>query len=364
MSHGQHCYHATVRQPVLPLSALPPLRLPHDLELFGRTFRVTLSTGCTFAPDTLMRAIADTSLDALLRKQAPRKHLSMKKFVYAATGRHRALEGTQKLLVKEFSGFIDEELMRQALNGQQVAFARTSSWQDVLRGLGDGEDILNDIASCFAACDLHVMDVIKTPGKNSRDEADAYFTGLFSPGISAWRAMSPGTGMQVSILVEVALQALVWLEHRLVTRTGAPLIADSAVLPLLDVSQRPVGNWLTELLAQAKCKRLRHLEWRLAAKGIKHLDRPISADLMRKWSAASTRLMPKSAMEVVVGVIETDLQRLRARSRWYVARYFTFLGALVRAGTEGPRPEWGEVQKWMAARLQAAYELQCRSRPA
>lgn len=353
-----------MQPPVLSLSALPPLRLPHDLELFGRTFQVTLSTGCTFAPDTLMRAIADTSLDAMLRKQAPRQHLSMKKFVYAVTGRHRASEGTKKLLVKEFSGFIDEELMKQALNGQPVAFDRTSSWQDVLRGLGDGEDILTDIASCFAACDLHVMDVIKIVGKDSRVEAEAYFTSLFGPGISAWRVMSPRTGMQISILVEVALQALVWLEHRLVTRTGAPLIASSATLPLLGVSQRPMGNWLTELLAQAKCKSLPQLERRLAAKGIKHLGRPISADLMRKWSAASARLMPRPAMQAVVGVIEADLQRLRARSRWYVARYFTFLGALVRAGTVGPRPEWGEVQAWMAARLQEAYELQYRDRPA
>jgi hypothetical protein len=67
-----------VKYPLFPPSAVPPLSFSHDLELFGRKFQVRLSTGCTFAPDTLLRAVADISWDAMLRQQAPRYHLSMR----------------------------------------------------------------------------------------------------------------------------------------------------------------------------------------------------------------------------------------------------------------------------------------------
>lgn len=230
-----------MRPPALPPSALPALSLPHELELFGRAFQVYLSTGCTFSPYTLTRAVADSSWDAMMRKQVPGYHLSMRKFVYAVTGRHEASEGTKKLLVKEFAGFMDPDLMHRALSGEEVPYERTSSWGDVLRGLAGGGEILNDIATCFAACDLHVMEVTTTFGDARRDEAGEYFTSLFGPGVWAWREMNPRMGMQVSIPVDVALKALAWLEHRLVTRAGDDLTAKSATLPLLRAERRPMG---------------------------------------------------------------------------------------------------------------------------
>ena len=72
----------------LPASPYSPLALPHSLEVFPAGMPLYATPFWTFDADTVLRVLADMSLQALLRAEAPTVLSTIKKAVAAGRGIH------------------------------------------------------------------------------------------------------------------------------------------------------------------------------------------------------------------------------------------------------------------------------------
>jgi hypothetical protein len=344
--------------PLLPVTDYPPVQLPHAFELFGQ-LKVHISTGFTFSPDTLARAVLDTSLDAVLRRHLPQWHLLIREFVYSVDGKHTPSPTTKRRLLKELAPIIPQSALCDALDGQQVATQRVSDWASMLQGLHGGGGLLNELATCLAGCDAHLLQfVAELAQQQGKAAADAHLQSLFCEELAAWRALNPRLLMQVCLLVEVALKALAWLECRADQPSAGPDPQTSCLDVLLAPGRRPMGHWLAEVCASSGCANLRkladELHWRVT-----YHRKPISYDLLRKWSGSSTVLMPAAAMPLVLAGVRKKNWAETLPNRFYVARFLTFVCDLLRAGSTGEAiAPWEEVQAQVRSRYEQAYRLQ------
>ncbi|MFC5496281.1 hypothetical protein ACFPOE_01925 [Caenimonas terrae] len=344
----------------IPVSSRPALALPHPMELFGDGFKVHLSTGVTFSPDTLARAVLDKGLAAAIRDGLPLHYQSLRKLLYIARGEHTPTSTTKKLLALQFEGILDRQDLERALAGESVPAAAASDWLTLLKGLqGDG-GVLAQIASCLAACDAHVLEFVAPLALQSgREAAGAHLDALFGEERSAWQALNPRLLTHVIVLVEVALKTLAWLECRLEPGPAGRDRQRSGVDGLLAPDGRPMGNWLFEVCEASGCRDLGRLSQELLRRGSRHLKRPISHGLLRRWSSPKSGVMPRVAVLPVLAGVDLQTQVRRLESRYDVARFFTFLCDLLRAATVGePRPSWEEVQAQVRSRYAQAYRLQ------
>lgn len=343
--------------PLLPVSAYPPLELPHPLQLFGREFKVRLSTRLTFSPDTLARAVLDTSLDAVLRKEMPQWHLLLRKLLYTAQRKHTPSSTTKQLLVTQLAPVIPVESLRRALAGEEVASAPSSDWATVLQGLKDGGGELNALATCLAACDAHLLEFVAPLARQDKGAANTHLEMLFAEEIATWRALNPHLLMQVCLLVEVALKALAFVEFQGPHPAAGPDPRASCFDVLLSPGLRPVGQWLKEVYTASDCKNLGQLAGRLEWRS-KYHGRHISHDLLRKWSSSKKGVMPAPAMRPLLAAVRQKNWADTLPGRFYVARFFTFICDLLRASTIGEPPAWELVQAQVRSRYAQAYRLQ------
>jgi hypothetical protein len=330
------------------------------MELFGDGFKVHLSTAVTFNPDTLARAVLDTGLAAVIRDGLPLYYHSLRKLLYIAGGKHTPTATTKTVLMQQFERVLHREDLERALNGENAPADPTSDWAAVVQGLQGEGDALLHVASCLAACDAHVLEFVGPLALQSgREVADAHLNALFGGERAAWQALNPRLLMQVFLLVEVALKTLAWLECRLEPGPAGRGLQHSAVDRLLAPDRKPIGNWLYEVCDASGCRDLGKLSEELLRRGSLHLKRPISHGLLRRWASSSSGVMPRVAVSPVLAGVGLQKQVDRLRSRYYVARFFTFLCDLLRAATVGePRPSWEEVQAQVRSRYAQAYRLQ------
>jgi hypothetical protein len=337
----------------------PVLKLPRPLELFGREFKVRTSTGLTFSPDTAARAVLDMSMDTAMRTYLPRHYQVMKKLLYAAAGRHAPSGTTRKLIAREFASVFPAHQLQLLLDGEPVpdAYGPTSDWAAVLRGMQGSEGVFVDVASCLAACDEQTFYVRALTQAGRREEAEAYVGQLLRPDVAAWTSLNPALTPEVLVLVEIALKCLAWLECRLEPPPSGRDKERSSVDALLDLPQRPMGNWLSEVCEASGCKNLGQLSTKLQFRS-KYLGRPIAHDRLRSWSSPRRGLMPRAAVKPLLVAVRLPERVLPLESRYYVARLFTFLSDLLRAGTRGAPPPWEEVQAHLRSRFADTYRLQ------
>jgi hypothetical protein len=342
----------------VPVSVYAPIELPHPLELFGKNFRVHISTHFTFNPDTVSRAAADVSLDAGLRKAAPAAHQLLRKVAYVAAGKHKPSESTKRIIAKEFEPVVPSETMLRALDGGDVPLEPRSDWDTVLQGLERGKDeFLKHLCRLLAACDAHALYVRALTKGGQTKQAVAYVDRLFRPDIEAWVRFNPSLVLNLYVPVEVALKAIAWAECRGPHPEAGPDPHTSCLDSLLLPGRRPMGHWLAEVCAASGCRNLRQLETRLPPQAMHH-GRPISHDLLRKWSSCVKVVMPAAAMPPVIAAVRGKNWVDTLPSRFYVARFLTFLCDLLTAGTMGERPAWEDVQAQVRSRYAQAYRLQ------
>jgi hypothetical protein len=372
------------RAACLPVSGYPPLKLPHPVELFGSSFQLRISTALTFSPDTLARAVLDTSMDAAVRKGLPKWHLLLRELAYIIDRKHTPTKTTKAVLMRQLAPVLPEEALRRALSGQEVATAQASDWAQVLKGLEhrqereererrergespDGSDTgdgtLKALATCLAACDAHVLEHLWPLARQDKAAADLHLQSLFAEEHAAWRSLNPRLLIHVSLLVEVSLKALASLECRGPHPAAGPDPQTSCVDGLLSPGLRPIGQWLKEVCTASECKNLarlaRRLEWRS-----KYHDRAISHDLLRTWSGSKKGVMPAAAMTPVLAAVRHKNWADTLPNRFYVARFFTFVCDLLRAATIGEPPDWAVVQEQVRSRYAQAYRLQVAHTPA
>ena len=348
----------------IPVSVYAPLELAHRLELFGNEFKVHISTHFTFNPDTISRAVMDVSLDASMRRWAPAAHQLLRKVAYVAAGKHQPSETTKRLIVRHLEPVVPSDEVRRALDGHDDPVQPRSDWDTFLKGLEGGQDeVLKDLCRCLAACDAHALHIRALARAGAPEAAQAHVAALFNADISAWVDLNPSLQPLLYVLIEVALKALAWVECRLEKLPdGAPTQA-SCLDGLLAPGRRPLGNWLGEVCAASGCRNLGQLADRLQWRSQYH-ERPISHDLLRKWSSSRKLLMPAAAMPATLAAVGPRNWAETLPGRFYAARLLTFLCALLRAGTNGPTPSWEEVQDQLRSRYAHAYRLQCQQPPA
>lgn len=348
------------RAPPLPVSAHPPVKLHRPLEVFGRSFLVHMSTPLTFSPDTALRAVVDMSLQTAIRTWQPSHHQLLKKLSYIAKGKHKISQGTKDLTVgdKDFARLVAPGITARILDGEQLPVGPPSDWAAVLIGLeGDEETVFHDVATCLAACDAQVFHIQALARVGRGVEGQAYLETLIAPAVEPWKAAIPGLDSQVLMLVEIALKTLAWLECRLDPPAGGHNAQLSGVAGLLDPGHRPLGNWLREVYQASGCKDLEKLSRKLEWKDT-YLGRPIKYGLLRRWSGSLKVAMPQAALQPVLSAVLIKERAQTLDSRFYVARMFTFLCDLVRAGTQGTAPPWEEVQALIKSRHAEAHRLE------
>jgi hypothetical protein len=352
-----------------PISAYAPIALERPLLAFGSQFKVHVSTKLTLSPDTVLQAVIGSSLQTLLRTKASGKHQLVKKLLYIAAGKHRASEGTKKLLRDEFSKVLPIHDLNVLLDG--IALEKQtpagSDWGAVLKGLQvngarEGEPFY-DIASHAANLDKQLLQIHDLVRNEDRVEAEARIRLILGPGAIAWQSLNAGLPHNTVLpLIETALDTFAWLECKISAELRLDSQNESRVTALLEPGYRPIGHWLQEVREAAGCKNLEHLSKRLSAKEAKHLGRDISYDLLKKWSSSTKTVMPAAAVQSVLRVIPIKKSFNLLKDRYYVARFFTFLCDLVQAATQGRAPSLEEAQRQIKARYNDVYRAKsCQS---
>lgn len=342
----------------IPVSVYAALDLPHPLELFGSEFKVHISTHFTFNPDTIARAVTDMSLDAGIRKWASDAHQLLRKVAYVAAGKHQPSETTKRVIARHLAPVVPADATLRALAGHDESVQPRSDWQTFLDGMqGSSDDAVKDICRCLAACDAHALHVRSLAVAGQPDAAIAHVAELLEADVAAWVELNPSLQPPLYVLVEVALKTMAWLECRAFGPQASPPPEKSGLDGLLLPRRRPVGHWLSQVCDASVCHNLGELSAKLAWRSTYRAD-PISHDLLRKWSSCKRTVMPTAALGPVLGAVRVRSRVEALESSFYAARLFTFLCALLRAGTRGPKPSWHDVQAQLRSRYLQVYRLQ------
>jgi hypothetical protein len=343
----------------IPVSVYPPLTLARPLSVFGPAFKVHLSAYATLSPDTVMQASLDTSLHSFLHAEMPDWTLSLKKLLYIGTGKHRPSDGTKRLLKGQFKGVFEPDALNAVLHAQEPPEAPPhSDWDLVLRGMHRGEPgLVRDIATGLAAYDHEVLQMRALHRAGDQAAAQAAANQLLGNSLQAWKSLTPplATPTRVVLLVDSSLQVL----STLICTADAPSVdlaaRETHITSLMAPGHRPLGHWLTEVRSACDCRTLAELSQRLLKVDAKHLQRPISHDLLKKWSSSQKVAMPRTAVKPVLSGVRITEQAELLNNRFYVARFLTFLCDLVFAATPGEAPLWPDCQAQVRERFVQIY---------
>jgi hypothetical protein len=348
------------RSGAIPVSTYPPLQLARPLAMFGKGFQVHVSSALTLSLDTTLQAIFGMSQLTLIRNDFPQMHLTMKKLIYSGLRKHVPSAGTKRLITQTFEKFINREALFAVLNGKEPPpTPQESDWNTVLRGMGGNEgEFFFDVATHLAAFDAQLADVRRLALNNQPAEAKVQSGALLGDAEQAWQAINPCLSHKVMLLVEIALKTLVWIECKSHDSNRSPLPVESKVAALLSPKRRPMGNWLAEVRVAYVCSNLSALSTKLFGVNAKHHGRAVSYDLLKKWSSSKDTVMPPAAVTPVLSGVLIDERADLLKSRFYVARFLTFICDLTWAGTEGATPVWAQSQKQIESRYAQLYRLE------
>lgn len=348
------------RSTAMPVSSYLPLQLPRRLAVFGKEFQVHVSSALTLSLDTTLQAVFGTSQLTLIRNKLPHIHMTLKKLMYSRLGKHVPSTGTKNLIAQHLGEFIDRDALSAVLNGQEPPLSlQESDWNIVLRGMGGKEgEFFYDVAAHLAAYDDQMAGIRKLALNDQMAEAKVQLQSLLGDADQAWQALNPCLSHKVVLLVEIALRTLAWIECKSYASAKSPIRQESKVTTLLSQSHRPMGHWLVEVRTAYGCDSLTGLNTKLFGVNAKHHGRAISYDLLKKWSSSKDIVMPQSAVKPVLsGVLIHERSNL-LESRFYVARFLTFMCDLTWAGTEGAAPVWAQAQEQIKSRYAQLYRLE------
>jgi hypothetical protein len=345
-----------------PLSVYAPVLLARPLSVFGAKFEVHLSASCTLSMNTVMQTVTDTSLQTLLRTEQPALFQHLKTLHYAGIGKHRPSETTRKRIRQDFKLF-GSDAVSAVLDGREPPpFTHQSDWRVMLMGMnGGGDAFVRDMATDLALWDdqaLHIRELVRT---GQQDQAHALTEALLETCPLAWKALNPCIlqAPQVLIVVESSLQVLA----RLVCRIDMPSVdlpsRESWVTQLLGTGRRPLGHWLRDVQRASGCPSLPALAQCLLSAGARHhKDRPISYDLLKKWSSSKRVVMPQTAVKPVLRGVRIRERAEMLEFRYYVGRFLTFLCDLTCAGIPGEAPAWADIQAQIKSRYSQIYRVE------
>lgn len=356
-------HNLTPAQPAkLPVSPFAPVALARPLSVFGPSFEVHLSAACTLSPDTLLRAVRDTSLQTFLRDKEPEHHQSLRILLYAGTGKHKPSQTTKKFIQKRFKLLGEAEAIHAVLDGLEPPPAPLASdWNHFRKGMNSGADrFVEDIATNLAAWEEQALKIRKLKQAGNQAQAANQTLALLGEGLPAWKALNPGLlqAPQALLLVESSLQTLA----KLMCDIDLPSVdlpsRESTVTQLLEPSRKPLGHWLHQVMHASDCTNLAVFAQHLLRVDARHLDRVISHDLLKKWSSSKNIAMPQTALEPVLRGVAVRDRAERLADRYYLARFLSFLCDLTWASIPGSTPSWPDIQAQMTSRYKAVHRLE------
>lgn len=352
----------------IPLSAYAPVPLARPMSVFGAKFKVRVSTSFTLSLDTVLQAVMDTSLLTFLRTEVPGIYQSFKKLLYAEAGKHRLSEGTKKLIQHELKLLNAPDTIAAALNGQQLPPSPPEShWKLVLQGMKGGEsNFVRDIANSLAAWDGEALKIWELSRAGDMEQAHARTEALLRTSLPSWEALNPRLleSPRILILVESSLQTLTKLMCGVNMPTMDLPSRESQITQLLDAGRRPLGHWLHEVTRASDCESLPELAQCLLRAGARHHDRAISPDLLKKWSSSKNIAMPQTALKSILRGVRNQELAKTLESRYYVARFLTFLCDLAWAGIPGEAPVWSDIQAQLKSWYALVYRREAANWPA
>ncbi|MEO8119897.1 MAG: hypothetical protein ABI606_11315, partial [Rhodoferax sp.] len=144
----------------IPLSAFPPVTLARPLNLFGRTFKVFISTGITLSPTTVLQSSIDMSLSQFIRSAGGVTDMILKDFMRGASGTNELKKETRENIEKLFGKHVPADSLACALRGDDsnLEIPWKSDWAALLAGLSEpGQDDFYQLVARLAELDAVVM---------------------------------------------------------------------------------------------------------------------------------------------------------------------------------------------------------------
>ena len=352
----------------IPLNVYAPVPLARPLSVFGAKFDVHVSASCTLSMNTVMQTVTDTSLQTFLRTEQPALLQNLKALHHAGIGKHR-LSATTRKRIQQNLNRLDSESVSAVLDGREPPpFTHHSDWRLMLLGMnGGGDDFVRDIATDLAVWDDQALQIRELTRVGEKAQAHALTEALLGTSPLAWKALNPCIlqAPQVLLLVESSLQTLA----RLVCRIDKPSVdlpsRESWVTQLLGAGRRPLGHWLHDVQQASDCPSLPALARCLLRVGARHhKDRPVSYDLLKKWSSSKQVVMPQTAVKPVLRGVRIRERAEMLEFRYYVGRFLTFLCDLTWAGIPGEAPAWADIQAQIKSRYSQIYRVEAAGWPA
>ncbi len=324
----------------------------------GKSFEVYSSCAMTFTLDTMLRAVGDMSLVTLIRNDGTQMYQNLRKLQYFALRKHQLSVGTQKLLIKDLGPLLSEPVLNDVFSGIVPTYELQSDWLFFLQGMGDrGDPTFDFIARKMLAWDERLLEIRRGRGTEVGQQAQAKFELELTPALDAWRRINPNLSAQSFLLIESSLQTLVDLECFWTSEANLTIPSTSRLGLLLDTKMRPMGHWLNGVMHEVDCANLLQLSAVIFSKRGMNLGRPISHDLLKKWSSSKSVLMPSRALAPILNGVAINAVRKRLAARFYVARFLTFVCDLVWATTFGPLEKWEVAQAQVKGRYEELYRL-------
>lgn len=344
-------------------SQRPALLLARPLELFDPACAVAGSVAnCLPDPDAATRIVWGQSLDGTIRRLQPKLHQEMRKTRYILEKQHAPTDTTVQVIAQAFAPVIPQETTKQLLRGElaESELPHFLPWREFQRGLGplpadatntsfdEVVDYLVGREAFYARLFHHERAGRASPERAALDQR-------MQQGIEAWRELNPGLMRSVFPLVEELLHGIAWLELRL--RPSAETA--SLVLALLAPERRPMGHWLRDVSRASGTRSLAGLQQALFKRDVRYKgENPfIKTNTLKQWSSCRQMLMPPAALPAVLGAVP-EQERPRLEGRYFLVRVLAYLMALVRAGTQGEAPGWGDVQAQVRSRYTEVHRLQ------
>jgi len=335
------------------------MQLERPLGVFGKSFKVELSTGLTLGPDTVMRAALRKSVLTFLRDSG--SELPLRQLVYALRGKHRITRTTRDTINRAMGPAFT---LVEAVLGDHRAYeemTRLSDWEAVALTWGalSTTHPMDIVVATFVELDQVAKKGGQAVLSGNRAEAERLLCAAFGDDVQPeWLRLCPHLSLQGAILIETSLHVVARLEASLALSAQRPdaRAVTWVALELLAPKHRPLGNWLQQLCAAAGCQNYPQLADLTLRKGICHRNgkRPITHGALKDWSRMkSGNLMSIEAWRELVKVLSLQAQQEGMIGRFALTCFLAFLCDLLRSTVHGDPPSWEEAQRVVAERYRS-----------
>lgn len=328
-------------------------------RLFGKRFEFETSSLFGFSPNTFMRVVFQTDCEGFLRETGYEQWLALKSL-------GRSLESGSKMHRSSIDALRwtgpnpEPPFIRHSAHFSQDTLppSTTTPWRILRQVIRSTEhEVIRRVLVRLAFYDRLGSHCLKL----ATESPDAPIGRLIvKHGLLHWQQAFPGIHPRAALCIEATLHHLAWFEAELERTAGArkPI----SVLEYVTPPTRPMRAWFNQLLEATKCENLVDLHHLLLKRDVRHLDRPISHDLLKKWSSSQV-LIPKSAVNALLSLLDTDDKRDFHRLGLVIAKTLTLLVEAARCFS-GADVTTAAAQRHLFDRLtQLKQEFGCRTSP-